>query len=94
MVKLLWSKNSKKQSKSDGETEEERDMFWTSVAKALFVVTAFLLYVAAGALVLPIWEDLNTLDAIYFSFVSLTTIGFGDIGKQTLDLHAVSGQLE
>ncbi|XP_015185395.1 PREDICTED: potassium channel subfamily K member 9-like isoform X2 [Polistes dominula] len=36
-------------------------------------------YVIAGALLFSKWEDWNMLDGSYFCFVSLSTIGFGDI---------------
>ncbi|KAJ8789576.1 hypothetical protein J1605_022103 [Eschrichtius robustus] len=37
-------------------------------------------YVSCAAAILPIWEkQLNFENAFYFCFVTLTTIGFGDI---------------
>ncbi|TGZ53142.1 Potassium channel subfamily K member 18 [Temnothorax longispinosus] len=36
-------------------------------------------YIWGGAILFSIWEDWNMLDGSYFCFVSLSTIGFGDI---------------
>ena len=36
-------------------------------------------YVAVGAVVFSAWEGWSTMAAAYFSFVTLTTIGFGDL---------------
>ncbi|KAM4033000.1 potassium channel subfamily K member 18 isoform 2-T2 [Anomaloglossus baeobatrachus] len=42
----------------------------------LLVVMAFIML---GALILPQWEKWTTLEAFYFCFITLTTIGFGDV---------------
>lgn len=43
----------------------------------LFLVFA---YILSWAMILPQWEeDLNSFEAFYFCFITLTTIGFGDI---------------
>lgn len=43
----------------------------------LFIVFA---YICFGGLILPIWEDdFKDFDPYYFCFITLTTIGFGDI---------------
>lgn len=36
-------------------------------------------YIWGGATLFSVWEDWNMLDGSYFCFVSLSTIGFGDI---------------
>ena len=43
----------------------------------LLVVFAYILF---GGLVLPLWEkEFSIFDSLYFCFITLTTIGFGDI---------------
>ncbi|XP_057704967.1 potassium channel subfamily K member 18 [Corythoichthys intestinalis] len=46
----------------------------------LFIVFA---YIFLGGLILPIWEtEMEGFDPYYFCFITLTTIGFGDIVPQ------------
>ncbi|KAJ8418295.1 hypothetical protein AAFF_G00140040 [Aldrovandia affinis] len=58
----------------DGQELERLD-----VPLVLILVLVFA-YILFGGSVLRLWEtELNTLDTFYFCFVTLTTIGFGDI---------------
>ncbi|KAL3186397.1 hypothetical protein MRX96_028110 [Rhipicephalus microplus] len=36
-------------------------------------------YICGGAVLFSVWEDWNYLDGSYFCFVTLSTIGFGDL---------------
>ena len=40
---------------------------------------AIILFFGFGAVLFTIWEDWSFFDAFYFCFVTMTTIGFGDI---------------
>jgi hypothetical protein len=42
----------------------------------LAFLTAFL---SIGSCIFTIWEDWSFFDAFYFCFITMTTIGFGDI---------------
>jgi hypothetical protein len=46
-----------------------------------------LLYLIAGLLLFAVWEGWSYIDGAYFSFITFTTIGFGDLvpGEGTLD---------
>ncbi|KAG7462544.1 hypothetical protein MATL_G00185990 [Megalops atlanticus] len=44
------------------------------------ILVLFFTYILFGSLLLPLWEtDIDRFDAFYFCFITLTTIGFGDI---------------
>jgi hypothetical protein len=41
-------------------------------------------YIAIGAFVFSDWEEWDVASGAYFSFITLLTIGFGDLVKKTL----------
>lgn len=46
----------------------------------MLILLVVFAYILSWALILPQWEkDLNRFEAFYFCFITLTTIGFGDI---------------
>ncbi|XP_010890556.2 potassium channel subfamily K member 18 [Esox lucius] len=45
----------------------------------LLLLVVVFSYILFGGLMLPLWEEFGTFDAYYFCFITLTTIGFGDI---------------
>lgn len=45
----------------------------------LLILLLVFAYILSWAMILPLWEDLSCFQAFYFCFITLTTIGFGDI---------------
>ncbi|KAI6221827.1 TWiK family of potassium channels protein 7 [Aphelenchoides fujianensis] len=49
-------------------------------------IVTVILFIAGGAILFSVWEEWNVFDGAYFAFITLSTIGFGDIVPgQTLD---------
>ena len=50
-------------------------------------ITLLVLYLLCGSLLFAFWEGWSYVDGAYFSFITFTTIGFGDLvpGEGTLD---------
>ncbi|KAM3722785.1 TWiK family of potassium channels protein [Dirofilaria immitis] len=42
-------------------------------------IITVILFIFGGAILFAIWEDWNLFDGAYYSFITLSTIGFGDI---------------
>lgn len=53
---------------------------WSSLLSATAALLLLLTYLAAGAALFITWEeDWNFFEAFYFCFITMTTIGFGDL---------------
>uniref|UniRef100_A0AC34FAQ0 Potassium channel domain-containing protein n=1 Tax=Panagrolaimus sp. ES5 TaxID=591445 RepID=A0AC34FAQ0_9BILA len=77
IVQLIYKKELKKQ----GERKLLRE-----IGEVVLVAVLFLGFIAAGSAVLPLWEhQLTYFDSVYFSYMSLTTIGLGDIVPRRMD---------
>ena len=64
---------------ADEEVGEEVFMPTSSIPIPIIVsIMVLLLYIAIGAFVYNQWEGWDLTTALYFSFITLTTVGFGD----------------
>uniref|UniRef100_A0A0N5A459 Potassium channel subfamily K member 1 n=1 Tax=Parastrongyloides trichosuri TaxID=131310 RepID=A0A0N5A459_PARTI len=56
------------------------------IGEVILVALLFLGFIATGSAILPLWEsDLSYFQSVYFSYMSLTTIGLGDIVPRRMD---------
>lgn len=60
------------------------------------VLLGLAVYICLGAAVFAAWEEWSFLDGAYFCFVTLSTIGFGDLvpGKSLKSAESQGGQLQ
>lgn len=63
----------------DAEEELEEEELDIPVSFALFLLVTYMMF---GAVVFSIWEGWNFFDSLYFVFISMSTIGFGDLVPQ------------
>jgi hypothetical protein len=49
-------------------------------------IALLIFYILAGSLLFALWEGWSYIDGAYFSFITFTTIGFGDLvpGETTI----------
>ena len=76
----------------DDDDDEDEDLDKVSVP---LTVTLFLVgsYVFLGALLFGVWDQLDWMAGAYFSFITIATVGFGDIVPGTNQAGTSSGQL-
>ena len=77
----LFKKKLSPEKLPSGEDTEAADSI--SLERNLLMIlgglTAMILFYTAGASIFIIWEDWSLFNAFYFCFVTMTTIGFGDM---------------
>ncbi|ULT93638.1 hypothetical protein L3Y34_003260 [Caenorhabditis briggsae] len=76
--KILENEKVENEIEETSETSEEEDDLTETEATSLFIL--FLVYIAFGGMMLAAYEpDMDFFKAVYFNFVTLTSIGLGDI---------------
>ncbi|VBB29262.1 unnamed protein product [Acanthocheilonema viteae] len=64
---------------------EESELHRNRRVSVLFVLVIMIGYTAGGACLMQLWENWTFMESFYFCFVTVTTIGFGDIVPQNAD---------
>ncbi|ULT88323.1 hypothetical protein L3Y34_007486 [Caenorhabditis briggsae] len=71
---------------TEEEHEDDEDDSVITVTETIVLFLAFLIYIIAGSFLMSYYEEGMTFGlAIYFNFVTLTTIGLGDLVPQSTD---------
>ena len=58
-----------------------RDVWYDRASRGILITAALLL--AAGTLIFMFIEGFSPIDSFYFSFITLATIGYGDLSPST-----------
>jgi voltage-gated potassium channel len=72
-----------------------RDLWRDQASRGILIMAALLLL--AGTLIFRIIEDFSLLDSFYFCFITLATIGYGDLapatdlGKMVTVVYGIAG---
>jgi len=79
----LTSANSNEPLIVDDESDFDEDEEWEEISKVAVPLTVSLgiigLYIIGGAVLFKYWEGWDMLQSAYFCFITLSTIGFGDV---------------
>jgi len=84
LLSAIWSKYKDRIQpiidKIIGEKDESEEAgFSGNLYTAVFSLVLLCAFLSFGALLFTLWEDWTFFDAFYFCFITMTTIGFGDI---------------
>uniref|UniRef100_A0A914VT55 Potassium channel domain-containing protein n=1 Tax=Plectus sambesii TaxID=2011161 RepID=A0A914VT55_9BILA len=88
LTQLFKKRNKAKVGTVEKEKDEEdsrKSQHLSIIMDFLLIIVIFITFILLGATVLPWWEeDLSTFNAAYYTFISISTIGLGDIVPQNM----------
>lgn len=78
-VSLLYRRIRKRSSWAKSQSAQSFGRKFGRSLSALLIFLLLIVYIAIGGGIFMIWEDWNFLESFYFCFITMTTIGFGDL---------------
>lgn len=84
-IKSFFTDNKKKKDKQNLTQDNVDSPEPQTLFGAFVVCAAFVFYILIGAMCLPIWEEFDFFGGCYFAFVTITTVGLGDIVPEKLE---------
>ena len=63
----------------DDDDDDEEEGFATNALTAFLALAFLTAFLSIGSIIFTFWEDWTFFEAFYFCFITMTTIGFGDI---------------
>ena len=63
----------------DDDDDEDEEGFGTNALTAFLALAFLTAFLSIGSIIFTFWEDWTFFEAFYFCFITMTTIGFGDI---------------
>lgn len=83
MVYECPQKNEEEEDEEEDEEEEEDPMasmgIGANIVMAIMALASLAIFLSVGSYLFTNYEDWTFFDAFYFCFITMTTIGFGDM---------------
>lgn len=79
MKKILQKIKLRKEIYEDEEDDEDEDWFDGNLSTSIIALLLLFLFLSFGALIFTFFEEWTFMDSFYFCFITMTTIGFGDL---------------
>ena len=78
-LKSAAERLARKRTKEEEELDEDEDWFDGNLATAFLALFLLFLFLSFGAWIFSLSEDWSFIDSFYFCFITMTTVGFGDM---------------
>lgn len=88
--KLNLTEQTQRDTEDANDFDEDEDQLGVPLTVTLVVVAGYLFM---GSLLFGTWEKWTMLQSAYYCFITISTIGFGDVVPGTDNINSATGQL-